>query len=529
MKKLRWNGWLLIALWGALGAAAVWGEDVTIAPYAPESGTFKASLGALTNDIDNFMSVNAFRNVTIRDSFGYVGIDPRGFNLGYARNIGSLYLGVCYGGSLIDDLYRRITNQESQSILKRDTEITDANDKQDTTHGIVNTDGEAVPGTAISKNDISVLLGFGNYGLKLGFSQYLQGRYDPLYEKTKEYIVYNPIDPTTPLISVDGRYPLPLRNIRIDQEFISSMRPSFEFGGKITAGSILVKPALRAGLDFHQYSSTKTGSSSIFAAPTSEEEKSTKLTYIIDTEDNYLGDFIEPALGLSLGFDFSQDPRIHSELLIDYDLNFRLYSNNTLPATVGKIVTTVIDTAGAAQEQIVDTETEIWDMRMKVVPAFKFSADMGTRFTAGVNLGINMAFNTYNTTKKVTTTTGGDTTDPEENTNNMSQFIVAPKLGLGLSFKLIPDHFSINLGVGINVLTYEETTTIGDDATTDTITENDTTTVHRTLMLPSTNLGVGLTFHFNESFAADVLVVTSGIGAQVSDPAQFNLLLTMKY
>ncbi|MDR1301696.1 MAG: hypothetical protein LBK43_04400, partial [Treponema sp.] len=88
--------------------------------------------------------------------------------------------------------------------------------------------------------------------------------------------------------------------------------------------------------------------------------------------------------------------------------------------------------------------------------------------------------------------------------------------------------FAINVGVGINILKYENTETVGDDKTTPGL-ELDTITVNSTLTMPSTNLGAGLSFQFNEYFAGDVLVITSGLGAAVQEPAQFNLLLTMKY
>ncbi|MDR1029350.1 MAG: hypothetical protein LBL76_00595 [Treponema sp.] len=530
MKKVHVYGWLLVAFLGVLGAPAVRGEDVSITSYSPESGTFKATLEALTNDIDHFMSVSNFYKVLIKDSFAYAGIDSRGLNLGYARNIGSLYIGVCYGGSLIDDLYRRLTNQASENVLKRDIEITtqtEDGEKQNTTHDLVNMTGDEVPGTVTSKNDISVLLGFGNYGLKLGFSQYLQGTYNPLYKMSEELIVNHPFSyQDSPLEGpASASSPILVRNIRIDQEFINGLRPSLEFGGRIAAGSILVKPVLRVGIDFHQYSITQTGSSSIF-----DDVEPDKLTHIIDTEEGYLGDYMEPAVGLSLNFDFSSDPQIQSELGIDYDLFFRLYSNNSLPKTVKRKETKVIYTSEAklSEKEIIDTETEITDMRMSIVPAFRFSAPLGDRMTVGLNLGVKIDLKTYETTT-VQKKTIGEPEDPVSTTENMKQLIVLPKLGLGLSFKLIPNRFAINVGAGINILKYEKTETVEDDPTTPEGETGTMTTVSSTLTMPSTNLGAGLSFQFNEHLAGDVLVITSGLGAAVQKPAQFNLLLTMKY
>ncbi|MHB9291402.1 hypothetical protein Holit_00478 [Hollandina sp. SP2] len=350
---------------GFAGIPAVQGEDLQTPWYTPESGTFKATLGALTNDIDNFMSVNQFRNVQIHDFMGYLGIDANGLNLGYARNLGSLYIGICYGGSLIDDLYRRITNQGTNSVLKRDTEITteleDGETDIQTTHGIVDSDGNPVPGTAISRNDVSVLLGFGNYGLKVGFSQYLQGTYNPDYERQYDELVYHPFNATVLVEKPTGMS----TRMQITEEFVSGLRPYLEFGGKIDAGSFLIKPSLRAGLDIHQYSQNNPETFFIFesVADTSED-----LTYIIIKNKDVLGDYMEPSAGLSLGFDFTQDPRIQTELSLDYDMAFRLYSNNKKPVLFETVDTKLLNQATDQQEPL-STITESLLNRLSYVMA----------------------------------------------------------------------------------------------------------------------------------------------------------------
>ncbi|MDR2633164.1 MAG: hypothetical protein LBC51_06030 [Treponema sp.] len=525
-RKLWWKGLVLAVVLGFAGIPAVQGEDIPTPWYAPESGTSKATLGALTNDIDHFMSVHAFRNVQIPTFMGYLGIDGNGLNLGYAQNIGPLYIGICYGGSLVDDLYRRFTNQETNSVLKRDTEITtemeDGENKVDTNHDIVDTDGNMVPGTVISKNDVSVLLGFGNLGLKLGFSQYLQGTYDPAYDSQYRDLFYHPL--TQDILTI------PQGNstrMQITQEFISGLRPYLEIGGKINAGSFALKPSLRAGLDIHQYSRQTPETSFIFDG----EDLATQATlhYIFKNDNGVLGDFIEPSAGLTLGFDFSKDPRIQTELSLDYDMAFRMYSNNKKPVLYETSYTELLDQKDNTSISGAEIITEITKFYLTnhIVPSFRFSSDMGTRLTVGLVFGVNIDFNIFKDSAVLySAETPDEPTDPID--TNRQLFSVLPKLGLGLSLKLIPDHFFVNVGVGINVLKYEDETVVAPVVDADG-TEHQVTTVSKTITLPSTNLGAGLTFYFNQNIAADMLIMASGLGADVSDLLKFNFLVTMKY
>jgi hypothetical protein len=474
-----------------------------------------------------------FRNVQIQDFMGYLGIDANGLNVGYARNLGSLYIGICYGGSLIDDLYRRITNQSTDSVLKRDTEITteleDGENDIQTIHGLVDTDGNPVPGTVISRNDVSVLLGFGNYGLKLGFAQYLEGTYIPDYDRQYNELVY---DPFTHDILVSQPKGMSSR-MHITEEFISGLRPYLEFGGTSDAGSFLIKPSLRAGLDIHQYSRNNPETSFIFdlvSGTTSPDE--TELKYIIINNKDVLGDFMEPSAGLSLGFDFTQDPRIQTEFSLDYDMAFRLYSNNKKAVVFETVDTNLLgQTAGTkSQSQQENTEITKFYLTNRIVPTFKFRSDMGERLTIGLTLGINVDFNIFKDSAVTSNpkTPDEQSSDPVE--NNTQLFSVLPKVGLGLSFKLIPEHFFINMGIGINVLKYEDRTSVATDPDPEDIKkQRQKTTASKTLTLPSTNLGLGLTFYFNKNIAADMLIMTSGLGTNVSDLLKFNFLVTMKY
>jgi hypothetical protein len=517
-----------------VGIVPVLAEDIPTPWYTPESGTAKATLGALTNDIDNFMAVNRFEKVEIPQFMGYLGIDSKGLNLGYARNIGSLYLGICYGGSLIDDLYRRLTNQGTESVLKRDTEVTtesgEGDNRVQTTHGIVDSQGNPVPGTVISSNDISILLGFGNYGLKLGFSQYLEGTYNPDYDRYYDDLVYDPFSPTVLMTNPKGMS----SRMQITEEFISGLRPYLEFGGRINAGTFWVKPSLRAGIDVHQYSRNNPETTFLFDLvkddlnPEDAGYGDTELKYIITHNKDVLGDFLEPSAGVSLGFEFGQSPSLQSELNFDYDLAFRIYSNNKKDVVIETIDTNLLDQTEAKQSKSQKEQTEITKFYLTnhIVPSFRLRSDIG-RFTIGLTFGIDLDLNIFKDSAQTTNLAAlpaEEFQDPVE--SNTQLFSVLPKLGLGLTFKLLPDHFYVNMGIGINVLKYEVITVVSPDPEDPA---KQQTTGSKTLTLPSTNLGAGLTFYFTKNIAADVLIMTSGLGADMSDLLNFNFLVTMKY
>ncbi|MDR3334515.1 MAG: hypothetical protein LBT13_06475 [Treponema sp.] len=467
--------------------------------YSPRSGLSKATIGTLDSDIDRFMSVQYYRDMKNMNTwFAFVGSDEQGFNLGYARNLGSLYLGISYGGSLIDDLFSRITNRDPANITKNDTMNTDANDVTSTDHRIMDAATGSLSGTAYSKNDIGILFGFGNIGIKLGFTEYLEGTYNPTF-----ITIRGPENST--------------RTMLVDSKFENSIKPSVQFGGKFKNSSITFRPMLWAAFDIHQLSQSSNENVFVTWFETTDEDGQAidSRTDITNSTWEYLGDYVEPSGGISLGFDFSKSDRMRSEFSLGYNAAYRMYNNNDAAITdLSELVfTTVPPDNGIIKND--RTITELFDLRNHIAAAFLFSSELNTRLSIGVKGGVDIDYNIMN---KTDTTTGGAETAVGEST--ITTFAINPELDVGVSFRFIPEHFAMHAGLGILLYAYDETTTlltVGDDTTKQ---------VERNLSMPTLRFGTGLTFNFNVNTAVDVLLISSGLDM---DATKFTLLFSMKY
>jgi hypothetical protein len=95
----------------------------------------------------------------------------------------------------------------------------------------------------------------------------------------------------------------------------------------------------------------------------------------------------------------------------------------------------------------------------------------------------------------------------------------APDLALGASFHLIPDHFSLHAGIGVELFSYGMSI-----ADADPVLPNGKE-VTTTFGLPSARFGGGLTVNLTQAVALDAMAFSSGLDF---DSTVFNLLLTVK-
>jgi hypothetical protein len=155
-------------------------EAVSNDPYVPESGLARASSGTLQNDIDRFISVQSFRDIKdLNGFFGYLGFTPEGLNLGYSRNIGSNYIAVGYSGSLIEDLFQRLTNGNPADISTSTTE------GSETSHRIQDSNNNPL-GNAESRNQLGILFGTRVWAFKIDFSHTLNGKQSSVTSTNQE-------------------------------------------------------------------------------------------------------------------------------------------------------------------------------------------------------------------------------------------------------------------------------------------------------------------------------------------------------
>jgi hypothetical protein len=453
-----------------------------IAGYTPHSGVYRATVGTISSDVDVFMSVFDFSAVKMQNWFSYAGVDEKGVNLGYAVKLGSAYFGISYGGSLIDEILRRITNQDILTLQKRD-EIRKDSSGTSAKPGLVDSEGKPIEGITTSENTVGLIFGTGIFGLKLGFAAYLEGRE----------------------IGSNGQ--------NYEQAFESSLKPSLELGWNFPVGSVRTKIAIRGAYDMHQYISV-TGET-FYYMPVDSIESS----FVV--KEMYQ-DFTEPSGGLTLGFEFGLGRNTRAEFDLIGDAAYRIYRSNEQDGimTTWKITNTVVTPPTSTNTEV--AAPEIFDLRILGNPVFALTSDVSDRFTVGAKINLAIGYDIFTISQSLSDIDEGGNKTPVSTVKiSDSRLSVTPELGIGTRFTLWPDHFSMHAGFGIDLFSYSETisartTTIGgvDTETTDTL---------RVLDLPTTKITAGLTLNLTTDMALDLLAITSGLDI---DTTKLTILLT---
>ncbi|MDR1352758.1 MAG: hypothetical protein LBK05_05685 [Treponema sp.] len=466
-------------------------EDIPAetAVYAPHSGTYRATGGTINSDVDVFMSVLDFKSVKMRSWFSYAGVDEKGINLGYAVKFTSAYLGISYGGSLIDELVRRITNQDILTLQKRDEIKKDASGTV-TTPELVSSDGKKIEGITTSENTLGLIFGTGIFGLKLGFTAFLEGR-----------------EIATDIVEEDA--------------FESSLKPSLELGWNFPVGSVRTKIAIRGAYDMHQYIS-KTGENSYYMSGASNIGQSS-----VRKEAYY--DFTEPSGGFTLGFEFGLGENTRAEFDLIGDMAYRIYRSNEQDgvSTVWKI-TDNPNSSTPAERNTNIAAPEIFDLRISGNPVFAFTNDISNRLTIGAKINLLIGYNIFTIAQSRSNSVIADgeelITPVSETEIGDTRFSITPTLSLGTSFTLWPDHFSMHAGFGINLFSFSETKLVHTETKAGGPSVETTDTV-RVLDLPTTSITAGLTLNLTTDLALDLLAITSGLDV---DATKLTILLTFK-
>jgi hypothetical protein len=461
--------------------------------YLLQSGTSRSTIGTIGSDIDQFFSVTDFGAMkNMESNYGFAGIDENGLNIGYARKFKQVFLGLSYGGTLIDELFRRITNQDVNNIQKVDSVEIDnaAGTKTSTEYRILDAQSQTISGRASSVNNINIMFGVGIFGLKVGFSDYLEGIHD-----------------SNSITGIDGLGNKTITDI-ITASYDSNIKPSIEMGLNFKIGQVAVKPSIRAGVDIRQYSTSITSKESTINPITTLPDQ------ILYTSEEILRDYMEPFAGVSLGFDFSRSSSTVAVLMFEYDGYYRLYSNNDLTGIVKTISSSVIGGGPPAFSSIITTTSDIFDFRNRAAPVFIFNSNLSDQFTLGVKANVEFEYNMLNVSEVINDSAVSFTQD-----KNGVLFSVTPEIDIGASFSLIPDHFAVHAGLGLELFSYSENTTIILSSGVDK------TVTDQSLSMPVTKMAAGLTFNFTKTTALDILAVSSGLGI---DTTKFTLLLSMK-
>jgi hypothetical protein len=447
------------------------------AEYTPHSGIYKATMGTIASNVDLFMSPLDFGAVNMQNWFSYAGVDENGINIGYAAKLGAVYLGISYGGSLIDEILGRITNQDILSLQKRD-EIKKESGGTSAKPGLVDSKGNAIEGITTNENTVDFVFGAGIFGLKLGFAAYLQGR--EIGSAAQEY------------------------RLNYEHAFESSLKPSLELGWNFPVGSVRTKIALRGAYDTHQYIS-KTGETFYYTKEDSNGNVSINSSFV---EKEVYQDFTEPSGGFTLGFEFGMGNNARAEVDFTGDMAYRIYRSNEQDGITA--AWKITDTTPHSPEVPKNTEAaapEIFDLRTLWNPVFAVRTDVSERIAVGARASLSVGYDVFTISQSLYDINLTNPANPVLQSTaeiDYSRLSVIPELGAGVLFMLWPDHFSLHAGLGIDLFSYHETTStrsIGGIETTNTL---------KILELPATRITAGLTLNLTTDMALDLLAITSG-------------------
>jgi hypothetical protein len=473
----------------------------------PESSLSKASAGTLSGDADSFMSAVDWGSIENLDNvFVLGGVDEWGLSLGFAKKFGKVYLGASYAGDLIDEIYRRVTNKDVEPLWMIDTKNDDSKDFNST---LVDITGKIPDGVTVSNNDINLIVGTGIFGVRLGFSEYIRSVRD--YSDAPGW--------------------------GFEESLESSLKPNLELGFNIPTGKVAIKPSLRAAFDIHQFYS-RSGDLD-YAATDGVNPK-----IFWELSANRVN-FLEPSAGLGIAVELALSDTSSMEFALEGEGALRIYpaagesgsidsfrergeatDSSTggypklplFPDSTGGYIRpdgTIIPRTSIETVSLEGIDVTIpTDLRFSGAPSFSFTGDITERLTMGLSAAINGGFGLQTIEAKVG--------DIKAFSATAVSIDIAPDLALGASFHLIPDHFSLHAGLGLELFSFGVSTI---EAESKVWGVSDKTTETR-FGMPSARFGGVLTINLTKSVALDAMAFSSGLDS--FDATKFNLLLTIK-
>jgi len=532
--------------------AVVAGLVLALAPVAAQvSNTNTATAGVFRTDVDNFMSVNDYTQVDLQKWFGYVGYDSSMLSLGYARNVGDMYLGAYYNGNAFKsvdptDVTEVITtNQLANGVITG--VITETSDWNQAPEFFTN-------------NRVNVLLGVAGMGIRVGLYENLTtatGRFttDGSFTDTNDVIVEDSIAKSKDVVAyTDGA------------KTSGTISPSVLWGTSFPFGEMTLKPYALIGMDFYQDSATST--KNVYTEIWGNKESGAVKT----TAGKDYG-YFSPVIYIGSNLDFAKEGTVQTGVGLTYGFTARIYSN-TNNSVMGTAVwtETITDTHTLADETKVAAEAvttvEKSEINNYLYPQYTYTKDLSDRVSIGLIAKANVSFSSLKdvTNKKVTRveTYNAYTQDPADdyvetrvetipgNTVETTKFGFSPYLQAGLTFDLVPGVFVLNAGLNVNLPAFSGRyimTTRADFYESRTTTVDGTgTTYHDTSILSSTatDLGddrvesqssrndwnamsagvkAGFTLNVDRNIAFDALMSTSNFTV---DATTFSLIFTVK-
>jgi hypothetical protein len=520
----------------ALAAITVIGLAIPLS--AQTSNQNQATVGVFGTDVDSFMDVNYYGDVNFGKWFGYLGGETSGiFNLGYATKLGGIYLGTYYSGNI----FKIGTSETTTLTTTWDTSLHQLVSRSDTKIY------DRTTTTTNTNNNIAALIGVAGMGIKAGFYEDIT-TYNTPYNADRD-------SSSTVTHNADGSITYSENDSLSYEESDGDLIPYLEWGMQLKAGSITLAPRVGVAVNFYQdkfidkyYGTARTEYNGVITGQERIESRGHNNGYT--------------ALGIGVGADFYLNDSMYVGL--DYDLVVNIYNQSFGDAGRSGSVKGVIDWTSSNNysitEKFIDrTEkdnsieiyvNEISYMSHSITPAFWKENALGENLKLGVLVKLpititNQSVSSYTDRWETTETAYYDDINKQYNTTTItnthtagslletSSFSISPTVGIGVSYDLIPNKFTVNAGINIKVPSFSSASIVtsqnGVDSTytktengygnnkytaSETLTVDDptmitdsVTTVTDWSELKGSIVG-GFVFNFNDNFALDLLAST---------------------
>lgn len=523
---------------------------------APQSNQIQATAGVFGTDVDDYLDVNSWSGVEFGKWFGYItggyfddenNQGPFAIDLGYATKLGGgkIYLGTRYVGNIL-----QITGDPGPAVSTNTIEVDYPNPT--TSPNPTQTEKTVTYGDGWynSTNQIGVLVGFGKIGISAGFFESIStNKFDaPTELAGTPYSFTTTVNNTTGAITYSNQ-------VTKYVETAGHLTPSLGFGINLTAGSLGIKPYAGLSLDIFKdvrIVNTKDGYT-VNQGTTSFGSQG------VSYEGENKGNMI-PSITVGAKLELPKKDTTEMTVGLEYGIGFGIFSNDydaglasgsasgDVKWTGSTTVNRYIDRTETTQTAELDFKDHTY-MSHAITPSFLITKEInGLKLGFQAEVPFNMTFITEDSYSQNTNVERIQYDLPvyqQRNTTNttvekryngfadVSIYNIAPVLGVGASYQLVPNRFRVNVGVSAVPINFTrtiiktspngeakdyETTVDGygnttlstiDDANTYPDTKTDEVEVQDTLDAFTGNVTGGFVFSFNDNFALDFLVGVS--------------------
>jgi len=544
-----------------MGLAIPLGAQSITAPQ-PQSNQKTATASVFSTDVDNYMSVKSFDKVNFERWFGFFGGNSKGnVNAGYATNLGSIYLGGFYTGRIIDtgtDETKTRTTTWDKDLQQQLTQT------DETKYG---------DGWTNTTNNITAFIGVAGMGIKLGFYEDVSTANTP-YKLDGRWPSFGDTSTSTVTKNQDGSITYSGNDSINYEESKGNMSPYLQWGMKINAGDYVLAPRISGQVDINRDMKID----EYYSQPRTELDGKIVGVKEIKHEEVSAG-----SVGLNLGVGADFYLKDTTFIGIDYAIGLNFNGQDYKGAIKSGSVKGAVDfsTVSGTEDYFDKTKKynnmwigskEIDEISHLITPSFWNTNVVRENLKVGmlVKVPIIIASNStssYEDWYEVTETTYNDPNRSRENTTESfeshtpkgkvetSYFAISPTIGIGASYAMVPDKFTVNAGVNLKPIKYVKTSTVtsqnginstyskkevGSDNSKYTEKEEKTvnapTTIEDTVNYTSEwtglsgSISAGFVFKFYDFFSLDLLATggssNSGFNLSLTD---VNVLFSIKF